>query len=125
MASGTIVAPRGREHRQPHRAGPPLAQRVEVLLGRLQPGGDRVGVAQQRPARLGELHPARAAQHERRPRLSFEVAQVLADGRLRPPERPGGARDRPGTGDLPEDEQPVRVHALSITWVSAKKFKPS
>ena len=63
-------------------------------------------------AGLGERHAAALPDHQRRPGLGLQASDLLADRRLGPAQRPGRAGQRPGAGDLAEDEQAAGVHDL-------------
>ncbi len=97
-----------------------LGERCHVRLGRVQPGDDRLGVAQQQPAGLGEGDRARPARPLEQPLAdqSLEGLDLLADRGLRVAERSCRAAERPFArdrfegGEMPElDAEPsIRFH---------------
>ena len=91
----------------PEPAGLPRRVGEQVRARRLEAVGDRLDVAQQERAGLGELHgPAAAAAVEQaHAERRLEAHHVLADGRLRVVERVGGAVERALVRDGPEAEQ--------------------
>ena len=76
-----------------------FGERGHVGAGRVEPGHDRVGVAEQEEPRLGRLHLARAARavEELLPDDALELRDLLAHRRLRVAElaRRGAERPRP------------------------------
>ncbi len=105
---------RRREGRQPD---PPGAQTGEVghrVLGRGQCRGDAVRVAQQQPAGLGESDPAPDPGDQGEAEVALEPADVLAHGRLRPAQGPGGGREGSPPTDLPEHQEPSRVDRRAL-----------
>jgi len=83
--------------------------RLELALGRGQPGEDRVGMADEGAARLRHAHPAGAALDERGARLALERRDLLGDRRLRVGERLGRRREGALRGDLAEDSEALDV----------------
>ena len=76
---------------------------------------DRVGVAHERLARLGQPHAARAALHEDGPGLALERGDLLRDGGLREGEGLRGGGEGALDGDLAEDAHAADVeHELSL-----------
>ena len=104
----------------PERPGLARGQRGEVRLGRLEPGDDRLRVAEQELAGLGERYRPRPAGtvEEALPDDPLEGRDLLADRRLRvaealcrAAERPR-LRDRLEGGEMPQfdPEPPIRFH---------------
>ena len=73
---------------------------LELGLGVGQAREDRVGVLDQRAARVGQAHAARVALDERRAGLALEGGDLLGDRGLRVGQRVGGGGERPACGDL-------------------------
>jgi len=67
-------------------------QRFHGVLGLAQQVGDAARVAQELPARLGQLHAAAELLDERQPGGFLELAHLHRDGRLRQVQRLGGGR---------------------------------
>ena len=108
------------ERPHPQRPGLTQLQRLHIGAGRLQPGHDCLGMPQEQPPRLGQLHRPRAARAFDEPRADqpLEGRDLLADRRLRvsqggrrPPER-AVLGDRLERGQVPQlDSQPlIRFH---------------
>ena len=110
---------RGLERRRPQ---PPAAQagdRLQLGLGLGEPGHDRLGVADDGLARVGEADATRAALHERRARLALERGDLLRDGGLGERQRLGRRGERAAHRDLAEhthaadvEHQPNLYHPL-------------
>jgi hypothetical protein len=69
--------------------------------GRFEPGHDRLGMAEEEGACLGQGDRARSARALDEPLVhgAFERGDLLADRRLGVAELEGGATERPGAGD--------------------------
>ena len=91
----------------PEPPGLPRRVREQVRACGLEAVGDRLDVAQQERAGLGELHrpPAAAAVEQAHAERRLEAHHVLADGRLRVVKGIGGAVERALVRDGPEAEQ--------------------
>jgi hypothetical protein len=83
--------------------------RRQLVLGVLDAGQDRVGVGDQRRARLGEPDTARVALEQRGARLALQRRHLLADGGLREGQRLGRRGEGTPPGDLAQDVEPAYV----------------
>ena len=91
---------------------PPAAQardRGQLVLGVLDAGEDRVGVGDQRGARLGQPHTACVALQQGGPGLALQGSHLLADRGLGEREGLGRGGEGAAPRDLPEDLQAAYV----------------
>ena len=89
--------------------------RFQLSLGEGLLGEDRLGVAKQRVASVGEAHAAGGPFEQRHSRAALERRHLLGDGRLGVGERLGGGRQGAEAGDLAEDLQvPELEHKQSL-----------
>ena len=103
----------------------PAAQagdRLELRLRLGEAAEDRVGVADERAARVGEPDAAHAALDERRAGLALERGDLLRDGGLRERERVGGGGERAVLGDLPEDPHAAHVEHQRSLYPTPRSF---
>ena len=116
--AGTRLVERGARGVRLTDAGRTLVEHADVILARLadaeseleaiaglrvgEAREDRVGVADERAAGIGEPDPAGRAVDERRARLALERGDLLGDGRLGVGEGIGGGGEGAALGDLPE-----------------------
>jgi hypothetical protein len=90
-------------------------QRVELALRGGQPVEDRVGVADQHLARLGQPHAARGALDQARAGFGLERGDLAGDGGLGERERLGRGGEGAVRGDLAQDPEPSDVeHEQSV-----------
>ena len=94
------------------RAGGALGQCFHVGLRSLELGDDRVGVAEQQPARVRQRdgpRPTRALDQPLADDL-LELRDLLADRRLRVAELPRGTAERPGARERLQGRQMAQLH---------------
>ena len=99
----------GLERGQPQAAAAQAGDRLQLGLGLGEPGEDRVGVAHERLAGLGQPDAARVALDERAAGLALERGDLLRDGGLREREGLGGGAERAADRDLAE-----HAHAADV-----------
>ena len=99
----------GLERGQAQPAAAQAGDRLQLGLGLAEAGEDRVGVADERLAGLGQPDSARVALDERAAGLALERGDLLRDGGLREGEGLGGGRERAADGDLPEHPHAANV----------------
>jgi len=106
------------ERADAQRAERAALQGGQVGLGRLQAGDDRLGVAQEQPARLGERDGSRAARALDEPLADdpLERLDLLADRGLRVAEPLGGASERPLFGERLERGEVADLDAEPARW---------
>ena len=92
--------PGAREGGQAQAPAAQAGDRLELGLGVGQAGEDRVGVLDERAARVGQAHAARVALDERRARLALQGGDLLGDRGLGVGQRVGGGGERTAGGDL-------------------------
>ena len=115
IASGISVEPADSNDGHPQAAAAQAGDRLQLGLGLGQAGHDRLGVADDRLARLGEPHAARAALHERGAGLALERGDLLRDGGLRERQRLGRGGERAADRDLAEHPHAADVkHELNL-----------
>ena len=101
---------------QPQATAAQARERGQVLLGALDPGEDRVGVAHEHPARLGQADAAGAPVDELCACLALERGHVLRDRRLGEAQRLGGGGERAARRDLAQDSHTADVeHQYSLS----------
>ena len=107
-----------RERREPQAPAPQPGDRLELGLGVGQPGEDRVGVLDERTARVGEPDAAGVALDEPGAGLAFERGDLLRDGGLGVGERIGGGGERAAGGDLAQDAHSADIeHKRTLSVV--------
>ena len=111
----------GLERRQPQPAAADAGDRLQLGLGLAEPREDRVGVAHERLARLGQPDAARVALDERAAGLALERGDLLRDGGLREGEGLGGGRERAANRDLPEHAHTANVKHQRVLYHSLQK----
>ena len=111
---------RGHEHGAAPRpdADPQLAElealgEADVAVEVAGTGVQRQRVAQDDPAHLGELDPARAAVEERGADLGFQRLDAAGQGRLREVAGGRGPHDRAVLGHGDEVAEPTKVHGYA------------
>ena len=113
---------RGRRAEEGDDAQVPAAQPgdgLELALGGVEAGEDRLGVGDERGAGVGQSHAARAALDELRAGLALESGDLLRDRRLGVGERLGRGGERAARGDLAQDPQALHIEhktSLSLRW---------
>ena len=83
--------------------------RLQLGGRRLQLGQDRLGAADQPPARLRQVHPAAAPVEQRHAGLALERRELLGDGRRGEGERARCRGDRAARGDLAQHAHAAHV----------------
>ena len=99
----------------------PIWRRLELVLGGGQAVEDRVGVADEQLAGLGQAHPAGRALDEARAGLGLERGDLAGDGGLGEGERVGGCGEGPGLGDLAQDPEAADVEHDQSVYQSGTK----
>jgi hypothetical protein len=86
-------------------------------LGALQLGQDRVGVGDERPARVGQRQPPAVALQQDDAGLALQRGQLLGDGRRGERQRLGGGGDGLALGELAQDAEAADVerHEAQLT----------
>ena len=103
------------EGRHPQAPAAQAGDRLELRLRLGEVAEDRVGVAHERAARVGEPDAAHAALDERGARLALQRGDLLRDRRLRERERLGGGREGAMLRDLAEHPHAADVeHQRSL-----------
>ncbi len=101
---------------QPHPAAAQPGQRRQLLLGGVDPGQDRVGVADQHPARVRQAHAAAATLDQLGAGLALQGGHVLRDRRLGEVEGLGRRGERAARRDLAQDPHSANVeHKASLS----------
>ena len=97
-------------------------ERLELVLGGGQAVEDRVGVADEQLAGLGQAHAAGRALDEARAGLGLERGDLAGDGGLGEGERFGGCGEGPGLGDLAQDPEAADVKHDQSVYQSGRKI---
>ena len=98
------------------------AERVELALGRGQAVEDRVGVADQQLAGLGQPHAAGGALDQARAGLGLERGDLARHGGLGEGERLGRGGEGAVRGDLAQDPQASDVKHVQSVYQSGTKI---
>ena len=112
---------RGLERGQAQAAAAQAGDRLQFGLGLAEPSEDRVGVAHERLAGLGQPDAARVALDERAAGLALERGDLLRDGGLGEGEGLGGGRERAADRDLPEHAHTANVEHQNLLYHSLQK----
>src|SRR4051794_14194292 len=111
----------GRGRADPQPPALELGERLELALGRGQAVEDRVGMADEQLAGLGQPHPAGGALDEPCAGLGLERGDLAGDGGLREGEDVGRGGERAVRRDLAQDPETADVkHDQSVYQMSTK-----